>query len=334
MPFFLTRPVSSDHDQTAAAEAEQTTIAALKQYVFPADCHSVVVLSASRRVDLPTPDPTGTYYYTQGSGDDEELWSFELTPDLFWDPVNHQRLMASTRQNLPKVIEQVVRSSKSMRAEDHQTPKVDDEAEPSDILRDVAVGVTGLFCGRRSPVHIFTAKEKASFDLIIHCDAEQRDDDPSTHQQPCEDKEAVVLRRSIPQGKKSLRIMQEELPVLLLFVQKVLLSTSSSARSPRILVVDSTQKDLSLSVLVAILSLCYTSQTQAPLQTLEDMEHQKRHLTKDEVRRRLQWLVGYMPQANPSRSHLLRVNEVLMGRGSKGNDPDDLTAGMASLSSK
>ncbi|PWN23882.1 initiator tRNA phosphoribosyl transferase, partial [Microstroma glucosiphilum] len=291
VPFFLTRP----------------------RYSFADDCHPVVVLSASRRVDLPTPDPTGTYYYTQGSGDDEELWSFGLTPELFWDRVNHQRLLQSTRQDLPRVIEEVVRSSKLIEAEDNQTPKVDDAEASSGSVCDVAIGATGLFCGRRQPTYAFTAKEKAFFDLIIHCDAEQSSDDPVTHEKTCEPKEALLLRRRIPQGKKGLRVLQEELPSILTFVQVVFIGSASSTSSPRILIVDSTQKDLCLSVLIAILSLYYNSPTQPPLRTLEEVEHQKQSLTKDDVRRRLQWVVGSIPQANPSRSHLLRVNEVLMG---------------------
>lgn len=334
VPFFLTRPVSSEEDERVGAEAEQNIIAALERYTFPRDCHPIIVLSASRRVDLPTPAPTGAYYYTQGSGDDEELWSFGLTPDLFWDRVNHQRLMEATRQDLPKAIEEVVKLSKSMRSGDSQAPKADEQGEPRQSPDDIAIGVTGLFCGCRSSMYAFTAKEKASFDLIIHCDAVQSNDDPPTHQKPCEAKEALLLFRTIPQGKKGLRVLQEELASLLSFVQAALLGRSLSTSVPRILVVDSTQKDLSLSVIVAILSLYYTSQTQAPLRTLEEVEEQKRHLTKDDVRRRLHWLVGYMPQANPSRSHLLRVNEVLMGRQTRYTARDDLEVDMAALSSK
>jgi hypothetical protein len=63
-------------------------------------------------------------------------------------------------------------------------------------------------------------------------------------------------------------------------------------------------------------------------------------LTKDDVRRRLQWIVSIIPNFSPpSRGHLLRVNEVLLSGPYRDDvalvdEDESLAQKMASLSSK
>lgn len=42
------------------------------------------------------------------------------------------------------------------------------------------------------------------------------------------------------------------------------------------------------------------------------LQRHRARLSKDDTRRRLQWLIASAPQASPSRGYLLRVNEVLL----------------------
>ncbi|KAL7277741.1 hypothetical protein ACG7TL_008680 [Trametes sanguinea] len=71
----------------------------------------ILCVSASRQVEDGLERRSHGFAYVQGSGDDHELWGMGLTPDIFW--ANKERLLRSTREQLPSVVEEVVTAAKN-----------------------------------------------------------------------------------------------------------------------------------------------------------------------------------------------------------------------------
>lgn len=319
VPFFLTRPSSlADERQLLSRDLPSE---------IPFDrVHPVILLNASKKVDLPSPSPNGAYYYTQGSGDDEEMWSLGLNPAMFWEAGVHERLLSTPRKDLASLIAVVVNEGKKKRP-------AEAVRSASQGLRDSRVVGSAFFCGRRAAIHY--SKNAAHLDqsalegycVVIQLNAEQRKEGNSNvdDSEPL-DRCVGVLRFAIPDGKRGLAALRLFLTPILEAVQTALYDADSQARTDvRILVADSCLSDSLISILVALLATFYAASSAVSpssasahrpvlLDTVDAVRQQRLNLTKDEVRRRLQWIVSEMPTANPSRGHMLRVNEVLLSR--------------------
>lgn len=294
LPFFLTRP--SDKRQ------ERELLQSLREHSFPDDVYVVVLLGASKRVDLPCLSSDQTYYYTQGSGDDEEIWSGGLTPGMFWDEKNHSRMMSCSQEDLPGVIEQVVQEA---RAAGKQTIPSHGASESGQVQL-----AESIFCiDRRSLSHQFSEGERAKWTLLIHCDGQRvetkEEDCPSSNSL-----ESSPLYLNIPHGKAGGAHFRKSIPTVVDAVQRALNSDPQAT----VLVCDSTKdRSLAIGMCTALLAVFYTSKGTAGLTlTSETRRAHCDELTKDDVRRRLQWISADVPGANPSRALMLRINEVLL----------------------
>ncbi|CAO1629569.1 unnamed protein product [Sympodiomycopsis kandeliae] len=262
--------------------AKEEILSGLKGYILPTqECHPVVLLSASRRVDLPTPSRDSTYYYVQGSGDDEEIWSYGLTPEMFWSSQHHDTLNSASQEDLPSAIQGLVESDK-------QTGQ-QGESE------DVRVADSIFWIGRRPSDYRFTVSEQTRYDLILHCDGR-----PQKREEDNEETSSVQCF-GIAQGKAGLTSFRSCLPIVIDQVRNLL---SQNPTERKILIVDSTGKDLNIGFAVTLLSVFYTSH--------REFTTNGAITTKEEIRKRLQWIVKDLPDANPSRKHMLRINEVLL----------------------
>jgi hypothetical protein len=88
--------------------------------------------------------------------------------------------------------------------------------------------------------------------------------------------------------------------------------------------------DISGGLAVAILSACFDEHRQL-VESIPD-------LTKEDIRRRLQWIISLLVDFKlPSRGHLLRVNEVLLSDPYKEGPPNvdgNLSGQMGTLSTR
>lgn len=241
------------------------------------DCYPVILVSASRRVEAPVPSEDGKFYYVQGSGDDEEAWSHGLTPDEFWQE-RETLLRCGSREELEEAIDEVVQRGGAQACHNGE-------------LKDVQISGTAVRIGVRPEGHVFTAEERARHALIVDLCGIAAE----------EEEAAGVVRLKIPAGKAGVNALRSGL------------SEVVSQRSPAkgdVLVVDTTLSDASLAIVVALLACHYDSERGLVV----NVDAHRLALTKDDVRRRLQWVQQDLPGANPSRSAMQRVNEVVLQR--------------------
>ena len=183
--------------------------------------YPVVLISASQMVPTPGLDPLPSpvrksslrlpreveqlrqkahYIYVQGSGDDEEMWSFHLDPSMFWTPANLLKILhvGAGGEKIETLLKQIVEDSKS-RCTRVETGK------------DIKLGEFNIFFGQRDPEHTFTDEEKSRFALIVQADggassssdgnAEERDKSPVCN----------LLRLQIASGKRGLAAFKDRL---------------------------------------------------------------------------------------------------------------------------
>ncbi|CAO1619086.1 unnamed protein product [Parajaminaea phylloscopi] len=316
VPFFLTRPPNQ--------EGEANLLLSLGGANWESGLHPVVLLGASKRVDLPTPSTDGTFYYTQGSGDDEELWSHGLTPTVFWSTAIFDQLMGAPSPPALSALIAAVVSERPLR-----------DVSSSACCSMTRLAGSSLFCqtGERSGARdgkpaddaLLLKAHQLVINLSRHADeATDEGRDPSRRR---------LLHLPISEGKKGLPALRSALSTALQAVQATLYDCEGQAiRGATILVVDSSLSDSLLSFLVAFLAAFYrpsdaanTSSSATPIPAagcelavlcpnVDELARHRAALTKEDVRKRLQWVVRDLPTANPSRAHMVRVNEALLSR--------------------
>ncbi|TKY87144.1 hypothetical protein EX895_003821 [Sporisorium graminicola] len=304
----------------------------------------ILLVSASRfvsdseglgnNVSVDTKQSTADYIYVQGAGDDHENWARGLTPDVFWK--HHHKLLASDKDQLEALVDSIVSQEAASDAGKNghwftplrQLDSAQDAAEGGHIAStnaggsDTEVGVTGVFIGSRAADHAFSSQNDEEYDLIIHFTGLSS---PATGASTDLTESLSSLRLSsdskptsklmtlhLSPNKKGLSAIRTVFPPAIERAHKTLASIPPSLTSRRkVLVCCQDGKDLSGSLVVAILASCFTDQR---ILILDEQLHadQKAQISKDTTKRRLQWLVSADPRAAPSRAFLLRVNELLI----------------------
>ena len=189
------------------------------------DYHTILCCTASRRVYGAEMTEDG---YIQGAGDDSEGWSNGLTPALFWR--HSEQLLAAVEEDMPDLIQELISMDRN-----------------SDIARSdaVKIGPTGLCIG----TSLSTAQAE-QYDGIIICGG-------TTSSKPDQETEHHEGRRCLylpcGDGKLGSRALRSQLPHIPPFIA----SLPDSCSSPRLLLVCSTGKDLSVGIGLALLCLFY-----------------------------------------------------------------------------
>ena len=179
------------------------------------DFHPIVLCTASRRVHGNEGSENG---YIQGAADDQEAWSYGLTPKLFWS--NKEQLLSTNEDELPDLIADLVKHEKGP------------DARPV-LVRPT----TKLFVSSSHNVNL------QSFSTIISCT-------PSilTTTKP-EDLQKKYLHLSCGTGKLGSRDLRTHLALLSSFF------SSLPDEIGNILICCPTGKDLSVGVALTILCL-------------------------------------------------------------------------------
>lgn len=186
------------------------------------DFYPIVLVSASQMVPTPGLEPMQSpirksslnlsreieilrqksqYIYVQGSGDDEEMWSFHLTPSMFWNPAHLQRILSIGHgNNLEDTLRNIVLESKSKGLVDGKGG-------------DIECNGFNIFLGTRHHTHIFSTLERQSYALIVHCDGPKN---VSAEGEGGKEEEVGghVIRLGIPLGKKGRAAFRDAIPLV------------------------------------------------------------------------------------------------------------------------
>ncbi|KAK0538857.1 tRNA A64-2'-O-ribosylphosphate transferase [Tilletia horrida] len=327
-PYFVT--TSTDLSELAADLAQLGTSS-------QRHCLPVILLSASRsrsqapstlipdrRWDDISPDYP-PFDYVQGSGDDHENWALGLTPSLFWAASNHERILRANRgADIEGVVVDIVAQAQGKHWADIGIP-----AEAN--AREMQVGATGVFLGvapRPDDVpHLerWQADVLERFALVINCDGQGTAEAAIAL---LREGQAHVVNLGLKQGKVGAgpfgHHLSSILNALICRLLKLRAGTSSEGM-PRVLLCDTTGRDLAPSLAVALLAACFGPGQRFLPSDDERWTHQAQ-LDKDQVRRRLQWVMTATPgsgsgsgsasaSAGPARVFLNRVNAEVLAAG-------------------
>lgn len=189
------------------------------------DYHTIICCTASRRVFGAEMTEDG---YIQGAGDDSEGWSNGLTPTLFWR--HSEQLLATVEEDMPDLIQELIFM---------------DQESGIAYSDAVKIGPTGLYIGILS-----STAQAEQYDGIIICGG-------TTSSKPDQETEHHEGRRCLylpcGDGKMGSRALRSQLPHIPPFIA----SLPDSCSSPRLLLVCSTGKDLSVGIALALLCLFY-----------------------------------------------------------------------------
>ncbi|KAE8229711.1 hypothetical protein CF326_g5313 [Tilletia indica] len=298
----------------------------------------VILLSASHAPSQADPSPSSStldnrgldYDYVQGSGDDEENWSQGLTPSLFWDPEYHDRILGAGRGvEIEGVVREVVSRTRDITKAGKEEEGEDGRKEvvPTNGREEREVGRTGIFLGvvplSKGAQEEWEKDVMGRYGLVVQCDGVGSSVEEAVAQIRERD-EVRLVRLGFKQGKAGAGPFGHFLPVILNALISRLCrgdpSQGVAVGSTKILLCDMTGRDLAPSLAVALLSACFGPGPDRRF--LSDDQERWAHqaqLDKDQVRRRLQWVMGEEAvesnKAGPARTFLNRVNGEVLAVG-------------------
>lgn len=245
------------------------------------DFHPLVLCTASRRVRGAESSEGG---YVQGAADDHEAWSQGLTPSLFWEHLD--QLLTTNEEDLPGLIARLIREEKSC-----------------DAIPVLIKPTSSLYISSSRGLDV------VPFDVIINCGPRSLTEFTSELSESPETRKHLWLK--CPSGKMGSRALRDQL-------QRIHILEKWLGRKPttaKILVCDTTGKDLAVGVALAI--LCIYSSTRGVLSFQPQNGNTKSipiagKLDKRFIKERLSWITTTDPSLNPHRETLKSVNAYLM----------------------
>lgn len=279
--------------------------------------HHVVLVSVS----APTPPPNAPPTYVQGAGDDHESWAHGLTPELYWRHARELQALGTSRAALEQRVDAIVAQA---RQEGSRRPSwfapapagdAGSSSESGPPADAPAVPGTQLCIAARATQWQFSQEELNAYALVVHGSRTADAAEPDGQAPP----RPTLLQLGVGGGKRGLNAFSQALPAAVDAVTEALLANARSKEPRHILLCCENGCDVSGALAVAILAACYDEHrslvggTRPDAEAHERLTAHRRALSKDTTRRRLQWLVSAVQTASPSRSHLQRVNEYLMG---------------------
>lgn len=246
--------------------------------------HPIICCTVSRRVAGGELSEGG---YIQGAGDDTENWAHGLTPALFWE--YQESLLSTPESDLPHLIEMLVSQAATVLSNGGSMTCV----KPTSYIF-----VT--------PIPAINAKGTGADACTIALLPKVTEE--STWQMT-----SSKLEIGLGPNKLGSRNLRTALPVIVDFVQKMLLrNNEGSSKEKHIIIACESGKDFSVGVALALLCLFFDDE--GDLFKVKGVEDLKTKINKTFIRQRLRWISDCMPEANPSRATLQSVNSFLMER--------------------
>lgn len=265
----------------------------------------IICVSASKQVDQGTERRASGFAYIQGSGDDHELWGMGLTPELFW--AHNAALLSAARSELSELVAKLVKqptiSNSSSLSNYPPIPisKVSGKLAMcwiSDIpLQDALDG--GVEIDRKTP----------SKTAYIVLDTSSQNSHPSlTFHTPRNNVDWLHIPLHHERKKKgdATYLFTTILPSSLAFIKSRLLTIKSVCVAiPKD---HGDARDVGVGIMLVALQLLFDDHGK-PLD-----EASVQLATKQTIRTRLEWVIASVPDVNPSRTMLKRVNEFLLSK--------------------
>ncbi|KAG8740073.1 hypothetical protein FRC10_004794, partial [Ceratobasidium sp. 414] len=261
--------------------------------------YPIVCVSASQRVQDGVDRRLG-FTYVQGSGDDHELWSQGLTPNVFW--AHKSQLLACPQDDLEDLIKEL------LNLEQAQDTSNDSHCDPVKAVDGrLSIGIRPSAATLSIPGAILVLTD-APPKVIESADA--NDSKKSTSDSGL-DQPALPMTLEVPgyyPRQYPTQFLTNTLPVSLEFIRSHLAASPDS----RVTILCKDGKDLSVAIATAALVLYFNDGGGFVGGSHAIGTEGTGHPSKDLIRRRLQWVLSSRPGANPARATLKRVNEYLM----------------------
>ncbi|WFD42618.1 tRNA A64-2'-O-ribosylphosphate transferase [Malassezia psittaci] len=259
--------------------------------------HHVVLISASSMNQR-----AGEHgaQYVQGAGDDHENWALGLSPDIYWKHRSRLTSRSLDRGQREALIHALVtEQSTSMQ-------------NCANIAEDPASNIIWIGTTRIAVASLQAACEALEnntklFKLMILATNSVSDNtNPENDPSNCD-----VMRLNIPQGKRGLNAFSQALPDVVDKVTEVL-QNSDQDSDRGVLLCCADHFNASGAFAVAILAASF-DENRAFLASAKERSQHRSKLTKNDVHRRLQWVISASELVSPSRAYLQRVNAGLIG---------------------
>ncbi|KAG8862611.1 hypothetical protein FRB96_001170 [Tulasnella sp. 330] len=274
----------------------------IPQFEDDLDFHPVICLSASEHVENGVERHNG-YCYVQGSGDDHESWSKGLTPMMFWR--NVETVRRATPETIATIVQDIVDSHS------------DATASPFKHLTPITKAHCMISLGIPKSSEVEPSKAMILISPLPTCI------EPITSPQP------RLLSLVIPAGKAGQLDLMKALTRAIAFV-KLHLDAGTTVD-----IVGADPSDVCTGVAMAVLQALfndagdYTGQPASigafDLRTLSQQEENlvfinhpfstayfAGEISKQSIRKRLEWIQQSAPGMNPSRVTMNRVNEYFL----------------------
>ncbi|KAN0060340.1 tRNA A64-2'-O-ribosylphosphate transferase [Thecaphora frezii] len=318
-PVFVTRQTMLPIPELdTGKDADYTPIVLVSASEYVADSAALILPSRSvSQADHVEPaDPAeaerdDTNLYVQGAGDDHENWARRLTPTLFWRHAS--TLLSASKAILPSLVDDLVCREGGQEWFEPQRPLPGSSAAAAAAWvkpdgKPVQVGQTGIWLAvapTRQPVDAEADKRYAT---VVYCSTPPPSPDETESTPPSKPAHPTrtTLYLSMPSGKRGSTHLAVHLARLLPAAV-----ASLEARSPILL--RGTSYDHVSALAVLLLCLLFDA-SRRPLLSEPERQAHADNIDKQSTRKRLQWILADVPNAAPSRTYLLRVNDVLMGQ--------------------
>ncbi|KAG8877569.1 hypothetical protein FRB97_003321 [Tulasnella sp. 331] len=274
----------------------------IPQFEDDLDFYPVICLSASEHVENGVERHNG-YCYVQGSGDDHESWSKGLTPMMFWR--NVETVRRATPETIATIVQDIVDSHS------------DATASPFKHLTPITKAHSMISLGIPKSSEVEPSKALILISPLPTCI------EPITSPQP------RLLSLVIPAGKAGQLDLMKALTRAIAFV-KLHLDAGTAVD-----IVGADPSDVCTGVAMAVLQALfndagdYTGQPASigafDLRTLSQQEENvvfinhpfstayfAGEISKQSIRKRLEWIQQSAPGMNPSRVTMNRVNEYFL----------------------
>lgn len=239
------------------------------------------------------------FTYHQGAGDDHELWSNGLEPDLFWAQIDQFKKFQGSSEEMERLVDEIVLKDKIDRHVGKESSTVAQSfTNIETITKEIQLGVVmdGIVITKQLTDNLM---DKFSKVIILSDTVKVRDD-----QVP--DVESVKIYRLRSGSKKS----SKELRIKLIEIDQdisPLLKKGPNLTKP-ILICCNTGEDMSIGVILMLLSKYYTMDWEII------PEGRTISISKSTVRQHLTQIVAHLQgrNVNPSRATLNSINSYLM----------------------
>lgn len=239
------------------------------------------------------------FTYLQGAGDDHELWSNGLEPDLFWAYIDQFKQSQDSDEEIERLVDKLVLKDKMNRRLNRDFSTITQSFPNIEtITKEIQLGVVidGLLITKQLTYNLI---DKFS-QVIILSDTVTLQDDQLTDVKSLK---IYKLRSGSKKSSKELRIKLIEIDQSI----KPLLEQGSNLIKP-ILICCNTGEDMSIGVILMLLSKYYTMDWQIV------PKDQTISISKSTIRQHLTQIISHLQgrNVNPSRATLNSVNSYLM----------------------